>query len=411
MTSISSANKEQSLTEREKRIEAENTSKLVNALGVDSTFMENHVAIRALPIHRFGKNRGSRSMTKAWKSAAVVHDATYLLYRRDEKSASAALPSVLCNVNALPKRVREIFPDDEIANLARFDVTGKLALKLINETLRTSIKFKTIKTVKKRIERFGGNGDGVQYAALAAVDPRRVYADDQVAPPPKKEGDERNLSSTPPSEKDISDARRDAKIVRARHLAGVNMSDIASAANIDLSVLQQRFRVCAVARPNNDGASLYFNANWAPIVLKSLVTRGAYAAGVCEWIDLGVWRGANVEPGRSIFIGNEASDDDTATISTRIVLRFPKKGVGKKGDAVFDEGGKTKLGTIDRVTPVSIAVAVASASVLASAWSEVVTKTKKKKGGVKVLVKSTTKGDVSAFASLAKETNGDFSWW
>jgi hypothetical protein len=126
---------------------------------------------------------------------------------------------------------------------------------------------------------------------------------------------------------------------------------------------------------------------------------------------LGIWRGANVEKVRSIFIGNEASDDDTATISTRIVLRFPKKGVGKKGDAVFDEGGKTKLGTIDRVTPVSIAVAVASASVLASAWSEVVTKTKKKKGGVKVLVKSTTKGDVSAFASLAKETNGDFSWW
>ena len=93
MASLSSAHKEQSLTEKEKRIEAENTSKLVNALGVDSTFMENHVAIRALPLHRFGKNRGSRSMTKAWKSAAVVHDATYLLYRRDEKSASAALPS------------------------------------------------------------------------------------------------------------------------------------------------------------------------------------------------------------------------------------------------------------------------------------------------------------------------------
>ena len=35
MTSISSANKEQSLTEKEKRIEVENTSKLVNALGVD----------------------------------------------------------------------------------------------------------------------------------------------------------------------------------------------------------------------------------------------------------------------------------------------------------------------------------------------------------------------------------------
>ena len=91
------------------------------------------------------------------------------------------------------------------------------------------------------------------------------------------------------------------------------MSDIASAANIDLSVLQQRFS-CAVARPNNDGASLYFNANWAPIVLKSLVTRGAYAAGVCEWIDLGVWRGANVEKVRSIFIGNEASDERYAAI-------------------------------------------------------------------------------------------------
>ena len=125
-------------------------------------------------------------MTKAWKSAAVVHDATYLLYRKNEESASAALPSVLSNVNALPKRVRETFPDDEIANLARFDVAGKLALKLINETLRTSIKFKKIETVKKQIERFGGTGDGVQYSVLAAVDPRRVYADDQVAPPRKK---------------------------------------------------------------------------------------------------------------------------------------------------------------------------------------------------------------------------------
>ena len=84
----------------------------------------------------------------------------------------------------------------------------------------------------------------------------------------------------------------------------------------------------------------------------------------------------------------------------------PKKG-RKKGDAVFDEGGKTKLGTIDRVTPVSIAVAVASASVLASAWSEVVMKTKKK-GGVKVLIKSTTKGDVSAFTSLAKRNERRF---
>ena len=50
MTSISSANKEQSLTEKEKRIEVENTSKLVNALGVDSTFMENHVAIAFTPV-------------------------------------------------------------------------------------------------------------------------------------------------------------------------------------------------------------------------------------------------------------------------------------------------------------------------------------------------------------------------
>ena len=101
------------------------------------------------------------------------------------------------------------------------------------------------------------------------------------------------------------------------------------------------------------------------------------------------------------------TDGRQQTGSIGIRIRRTKE----EGDAVFDEGGKNKLGTIDRVTPVSIAVAVASASVLASAWSEVVTKTKKKKGGVKVLVKSTTKGDVSAFASLAKETNGDFSWW
>ena len=94
---------------------------------------------------------------------------------------------------------------------------------------------------------------------------------------------------------------------------------------------------------------------------------------------------------------------------TRIVLRFPKKGVGNKGDAVYDEGGSIKIGNIDRVTPVSIAIAVASASVLASEWSEIASK--RKKGGVKVLVKSATKGDVRAFAFSATETNGDFSWW
>ena len=68
----------------------------------------------------------------------------------------------------------------------------------------------------------------------------------------------------------------------------------------------------------------------------------------------------------------------------------------KKGDAVYDEGGSIKIGNIDRVTPVSIAIAVASASVLASEWSEIASK--RKKGGVKVLVKSATKGDVRAFA-------------
>jgi len=185
------------------------------------------------------------------------------------------------------------------------------------------------------------------------------------------------------------------------------LNDIVANANIDISALQRKFRVCAVARPNNDGASLYFNANWGPIVLKSLVNRGAYAAGVCEWSDLGVWRGANVEHLRSIFNGKETIKPDTPR--TRIVLRFPKKGVGKKGDAVYDEGGSIKIGNIDRVTPVSIAIAVASASVLASEWSEIASK--RKKGGVKVLVKSATKGDVRAFAFSATETNGDFSWW
>ena len=90
MSTISSANKDQSLTEKEKKIEEENASKLVSALGVDSTFMSDHLALRALPLHRFGKNRGSRSITKAWKSAAVVHDATYLLYRRNTRDASSS---------------------------------------------------------------------------------------------------------------------------------------------------------------------------------------------------------------------------------------------------------------------------------------------------------------------------------
>ena len=53
------------------------------------------------------------------------------------------------------------------------------------------------------------------------------------------------------------------------------------------------------------------------------------------------------------------------------------------GDAVYDEGGSIKIGNIDRVTPVSIAIAVASASVLASEWSEIASK--RKKGGAKVL--------------------------
>ena len=82
MTSVSSANKEQSLTEKEKKVERDNASKLAHALGIDMTVLNNSMALRVLPLHRFGKNRGARSMTKAWKSAAVVHDATYLLYRR-----------------------------------------------------------------------------------------------------------------------------------------------------------------------------------------------------------------------------------------------------------------------------------------------------------------------------------------
>ena len=105
MTSVSSANKEQSLTEKEKKVERDNASKLAHALGIDMTVLNNSMALRALPLHRFGKNRGARSMTKAWKSAAVVHDATYLLYRRNEDD------SVVPNVNVLPKHVRQTFCD------------------------------------------------------------------------------------------------------------------------------------------------------------------------------------------------------------------------------------------------------------------------------------------------------------
>ena len=62
-------------------------------------------------------------MTKAWKSAAVVHDATYLLYRRNEDD------SVVPNENVLPKHVRQTFSDDEIASLARLDARGKISVE------------------------------------------------------------------------------------------------------------------------------------------------------------------------------------------------------------------------------------------------------------------------------------------
>ena len=158
-----------------------------------------------------------------------------------------------------------------------------------------------------------------------------------------------------------------------------------------------------IARPNNDGASLYFNANWGPIVLKSLVNRGAYAAGVCEWSDLGVWRGANVEHLRSIFNGRKRLNP----IFRANCLEVPEEGVGKKA-MPFMTSGSIKIGNIDRVTPVSIAIAVARIS---SHPSGPKLHRKRKKGGVKVLVKSATKGDVRAFAFSATETNGDFSWW
>ena len=120
---------------------------------------------------------------------------------------------------------------------------GKLALKLINETLRTSIKFRKIGTIKKQIERFNGNGDGIQFAAVVAADPRKVYAGDEIRLPKKDEDENIHVSSLPPSEKDISDARHDAKIIRARLLAGIGLNDIVANANIDISALQRKFRV------------------------------------------------------------------------------------------------------------------------------------------------------------------------
>ena len=62
MTSVSSANKEQSLTEKEKKVERDNASKLAHALGIDMTVLNNSMAL-AIALHRFGKNRGARSMT------------------------------------------------------------------------------------------------------------------------------------------------------------------------------------------------------------------------------------------------------------------------------------------------------------------------------------------------------------
>ena len=40
MTSVSSANKEQSLTEKKKKVERDNASKLAHALGIDMTVLK-----------------------------------------------------------------------------------------------------------------------------------------------------------------------------------------------------------------------------------------------------------------------------------------------------------------------------------------------------------------------------------
>ena len=47
MTSVSSANKEQSLTEKEKKVERDNASKLAHALGIDMTVLNNSMALHA----------------------------------------------------------------------------------------------------------------------------------------------------------------------------------------------------------------------------------------------------------------------------------------------------------------------------------------------------------------------------
>ena len=46
MTSVSSANKEQSLTEKEKKVERDNAWKLAHALGIDMTVLNNSMALR-----------------------------------------------------------------------------------------------------------------------------------------------------------------------------------------------------------------------------------------------------------------------------------------------------------------------------------------------------------------------------
>jgi len=430
--------------------------KVCDAL-LGSKSKENNFAIEILPMHRFGKNKGSRSIVNAWKTSAVAHDATYLMYSKDSSSIFVDNNNDSNNNNnnndsnnsplLIPKKVQEFAKEEKMGeHLCRIDVVGKMSLKLINDTLRPivvcgqerrRVAFKKIHSIKKQIEIF--KGDNRPCVIITAIDPRRTGADDTVAPIDKNINNNKN--SAPPSEKQISDARYNARVIRAQLLAGIALDDDVdndhnnnnnATTKVDVSMLKKTFKVCAVARPNNDGASLYFDANWAPFVLKSLVQRGAYAAGICEWSELGIWRGANVHLHKISRQDGDLYDNTTMDVdnnsqqqreqTVRIILRFPKKGAGREGDEIFNyvsiekkENDATvqqqqvkKIGVIDCVTPQSIAVAVASATVSASAWY----KMRKRKGsGNKVKVVSSTKGELIAFASLAKESNGDFSWW
>ena len=126
---------------------------VAEALGVgENREVLDTLAIRTLPLHKFGKNRGVRSIVKAWKTAAVVHDATHLIYSRyaaNKKNVSLA-------TGCVPKRVMEFVEENRnhIATLARIDVVGKTALKTINETLRPKerVRFTKVRTIKKQRE-------------------------------------------------------------------------------------------------------------------------------------------------------------------------------------------------------------------------------------------------------------------